>query len=186
MARPCTICSDHVKADLARELIAAGATDQAVADRIGVNRMAVHRHRHNHIIAPTQALVRAAQKDADAKAQRADMLAAADAGEASAFVALSSIVSDLKTVQARLERSAQAAESDRQRVAVASLSAQQLRAAELRAKIGGVGGFAAAKAGAERSSVPFSINIYHSGREPVRIAPVDHRTIEGAPAAEQD
>src|SRR5580700_550614 len=145
--RPCSICSETKKAKLAAEMIAAGATDKAVADALGdgLHRMAVSRHRRAHIVAPAKALADAAGKGRDAIEQRAQVLAAAEAGDPSAWVALHEIVNDLRKVHARLERSAAAAEQDDQRLAVASLSAQQLRAAEVRAKIGGVGGYAAQK-----------------------------------------
>jgi hypothetical protein len=69
------------------------------------------------------------------------------------------IVADLRKVHARLERTADAAEHDNQRLAVASLSSQQLRAAEVRAKIGGVGSYATPK-GREGTEVPtFTLNI---------------------------
>ena len=35
MGRPCSICCDSRKYQLVREMIAAGASDQAIADRIG-------------------------------------------------------------------------------------------------------------------------------------------------------
>src|SRR5207248_5536775 len=70
---------------------------------------------------------------------------------------LAAIVSDLKKVHERLERTADAAEVDNQRLAVASLSSQQLRAAEVRAKIGGIGSFAPQKGRDHESATPFSI-----------------------------
>src|SRR3954447_17501965 len=130
MARPCSICLSARTARLAQDMIAAGETDQAIADRIGVNRMAVSRHRNNHIIAPTKALVAAASKGQDVAAQRAEVMAAGEGRDPSAFLALAAIVADLRRVHDRLERSADAAEQDRQRLAVAGLSAQQLRATE--------------------------------------------------------
>jgi len=71
------------------EMIAAGPTDQAIADRIGgVNRMAVSRHPHNHVMAPAKALAGAAGKGRDAADQRAQVMAAAKASDPAAFVAL--------------------------------------------------------------------------------------------------
>ena len=159
--RPCNICSDSAKTRLVAELVASGMSDQAVADRLGkgVSRAAVQRHRHNHVVVPAKALVEAANKGRDVREQRAEMLAAAEAGDSTAFVALAGIVSDLRKVHERLERTADAAEQDNQRLAVASLSSQQLRAAEVRAKIGGVGGYAAQK-GREGGETPaFSLTI---------------------------
>ena len=74
--RPCTICNSSEKQRIAADMIAAGATDQAIADRIGgVNRMAVSRHRHNHVIVPVPALAEAAGKGKDAADQRAQAMA---------------------------------------------------------------------------------------------------------------
>lgn len=146
--RPCTICSSTEAARLVTEMIAAGATDQAIAARLGgVSRMAVSRHRHNHVIAPAKALAEAAGKGREASAQRAETMAAMEAGNPAAFVTLAGIVSDLRRVHDRLERAADGAEQGWQHQAVASLSSQQLQAAEVRAKIGGVGGYGLGKAG---------------------------------------
>ena len=162
--RPCTICNSSKKHRIAAEMIAAGATDQAIADRVGdVNRMAVSRHRHNHVMAPAKALAEAAGKGRAAADQRAEVMAAAEAGDPVAFVALSAIVSDLRKVHDRLERTADAAEADKQRLTVASLSAQQLRAAEVRAKLGGVGGFAPGQAVLGGLNQVFSVNIHLGG-----------------------
>ncbi len=170
MGRPCSICCDSGDSQLAREMIAAGATDQAIADRIGgINRMAVSRHRHNHVVAPAKALAAAAGKGQDLAAQRAAVMAAAEAGDPAAFIALSGIVNDLRRVHDRLERTADAAEQDNQRLAVASLSAQQLRATEVRAKMGGVGGYAPSKGGPEGQAGTFSVNIHLEGRVVERI-----------------
>ena len=170
--RPCTICNSNEKQRIAAEMIAAGATDQAIADRIGgVNRMAVSRHRHNHVMAPAKALVEAAGKGREAADQRAQVMAAAEAGDPAAFVALAGIVDDLRRVHDRLERTADAAETDKQRLAVASLSAQQLRAAEVRAKLGGVGGFAPGNTGPGGGpGQVFSVNIHLGGQVVERIS----------------
>ena len=142
--------------------------------------MAVSRHRHNHVIAPTQALVKAANKGKDVAAKRTKMIAAAEAGDPSAFVALSSIVGDLKRVHERLERSAEGAEGARQHLAVSALSGQQLRAAEVRAKLGGVGGYAPGKPGPETNPAGgFSVNIYLGDGKDIRISTVvDQEVIE--------
>ena len=138
--RPCKICQDSTKARQAAQLVASGLTDEAVGKQLGVSRAAAQRHRTLHIVAPARALVQAAAKDAPAKEKRAEILAAAEAGDPTAFVELAAIVSDLKKVHQRLERTADAAEEDNQRLAVASLSSQQLRAAEEpEHRCGGVG-----------------------------------------------
>jgi hypothetical protein len=76
-------------------------------------------------------------------------------------------------VQERLERTADAAEADKQRLAVASLSGQQLRAAEVRAKLGGVGGYATPRT-EKPAGAPFVLTINFSGGRTQRI--------EGIPA----
>ena len=142
--RPCQVCVSAARLKLAAEMIGAGASDQAIANRIGgISRMTVARHRQNHIERPAKAIVAAANKGKDVRDERDQLVAAAEAGDtAAAFLALNQIAVDLRRVQERLERAADAAEADKQRLAVASLSGQQLRAAEVRAKLGGVGGYA--------------------------------------------
>jgi hypothetical protein len=171
MPRPCLICSDHRKFARAAELIAAGNSDQAVANALNamtpdmpaMSLMAVSRHRRSHILAPAKALAEAASKGREVAEQRAQVLAAAEAGDPSAFVALAGIVADLRKVHERLEATADAAARDNQRVAVASLSAQQLRAAEVRAKIGGVGGYGASKASGVGDAKPINVVFHFSG-----------------------
>jgi|SRR5580704_9664274 hypothetical protein len=183
--RPCTICSDSAKARLAAELIAAGESDRAIGEKLGVGRMSVQRHRTAHVVAPAKALVEAAGKGQDAREQRAQILAAAESGDPSAFVALAGIVADLRRVHDRLERQAQAAEQDNQRLAVASLSSQQLRAAEVRAKIGGVGGYAPQKGREAGELQPFVLTIQFPDRtERLEMTPVHDmpaRTIDAQP-----
>ncbi len=105
-------------------------------------------------------------------------MAAAEAGDPTAFVALASIVSDLRRVHERLERTAHAAENDNQRLAVASLSAQQLRASEVRAKIGGVGSYAGPKT-AGTTAPMFNLVMNFSGGQRVEIGgtPVDPASV---------
>ena len=68
-----------------------------------------------------------------------------------------------RKVHERLERTADAAEQDNQRLAVSALSAQQLRAAEVRAKIGRVGSYAAPKAFRAGEGTLFAVNFIFSG-----------------------
>jgi hypothetical protein len=105
-------------------------------------------------------------------------LAAAEAGDPSAFVALAQIVDDLREVNARLARTAEDAEADNQRLAVSSLSAQQLRAAEVRARLGGVGAYGGQRAVAADSMPTFTLNIIFSDRTERIVATVDHRPAE--------
>ncbi|MGH7194488.1 MAG: hypothetical protein ACREJM_13295, partial [Candidatus Saccharimonadales bacterium] len=136
MPRACLVCSDAGKAKLAGEMIGAGATDQAIADAIGMpgnaGRMSVQRHSHKHVVAPIRAVLAAADKHAPRR-ERAQLIALAEAGDPTAYLQLEAIVGDLRRVHDRLERTADAAEQDNQRLAVASLSAQQISAAEARA-----------------------------------------------------
>jgi hypothetical protein len=168
--RPCQICADAARLKLAAEMIATGASDQMVADRIGgISRMVVARHRQNHIERPARAVLAAANKGRDARQEREQLVAAAENGDtAAAFLALNQIAADLRRVQERLERTAEAAEIDQQRIAVASLSGQQLRAAEVRAKLGGVGGYATPR-GEKSDGAPFVLNIVFSGGRTQRI-----------------
>jgi hypothetical protein len=168
--RPCQICADAANLRIAAEMIAAGSTDQAVAKKIGcISRMAVARHRQNHIERPAKAIVAAANKGKDVRDEREQLVAAAEAGDTAAtFLALNQIAADLRRVQERLERTADAAEEDKQRLAVASLAGQQLRAAEVRAKLGGVGGYASPRAD-KPGGAPFVLNIIFSEREATRI-----------------
>ena len=124
--------------------------------------VSVGRHRRNHVVAPAKAIAEAAGKGRDMIEQRAKTLAAAEAGDPLAFVALANIVADLRKVHERLERVADAAEQDGQRMAVAGLAAQQLRAAEVRAKLGNTGGYGAAARGggeAEKGTFTFVLNL---------------------------
>ena len=73
-----------------------------------------------------------------------------------------------KKVYNRVERVASAAESDQQCVAVASLSGQQLRAAEVRAKLGGAGGYGTPR-NDKGNAAPFVLNINLSGGRTARI-----------------
>jgi hypothetical protein len=168
--RPCQICADAARLKLTAEMVAAGASDQMVADRIGgINRMAVARHRQNHIERPARAVLAAVNKGRDARQEREQLVAAAEDGDtAAAFLALNQIAADLRRVQERLERSADAAEIDNQRLAVASLSGQQLRAAEVRAKLGGVGGYALPRAD-NGGAQPFKLIINFTGSPPTVI-----------------
>jgi hypothetical protein len=172
--RPCQICSNAANLRIAAEMIAAGASDQSVANKIGgISRMAAARHRH-HIEKTAKAIVAAANKGKDVRDEREQLVAAAEAGDtAAAFLALNQIAADLRRVQERLERTADAAEADKQRLAVASLSGQQLRAAEVRAKLGGVGGYAPPRS--EMSSAPpFSLVIHFRDRtETISASPLD-------------
>lgn len=116
--------------------------------------------------------------------QREEMLAAAESGDPSAFIALAAIVNDLRKVHERLERTADAAEQDNQRLAVASLSSQQLRTAEVRAKIGGVGGYAAPRVREGEGAPVFALTINLPGQTERIVATAE--PIGGPPTLEVD
>jgi hypothetical protein len=191
--RPCEICRSADRMKLVAQMIAEGVADQKIADGLGggLNRMAVSRHRRNHVEAPALAIAQAAAKGRAMVEQRAQTLAAAGAGDPAAFVALATIVDDLRRVHERLERIADAAEQDNQRLAVASLAGQQLRAAEVRAKLGGVGGYAAQKApGGEGQSLTVIFNLkdgeaekFSFATDVVDVAEVDDRGPAADPMA---
>jgi hypothetical protein len=85
-----------------------------------------------------KAIVAAANKGKNLRDERDQLIAAAETGGVTAaFLSLERIAMDLRRVQERMERTANAAETDGQRLVVARLSGQQLRAAEVRAKLGG-------------------------------------------------
>ena len=88
--------------------------------------MAVGRHRRGHIVKPMRAAMATLDRGRAVRRQREEQLAAAEAGDPPAFIALAGIVADLRKVPERLERTADAAEQDGQRLAVSALSAQQL------------------------------------------------------------
>jgi hypothetical protein len=169
MARPCKLCTDPDQPAVMIAL-ASGATDRAIGRQFGITHMSVGRHRREHVVRPMQAAATALDKGRGVRERRDQLLEAAEAGDPSAFVALAGIVADLRRVHERLERTADAAEHDNQRLTVSALSAQQLRAAEVRAKIGGVGGFAPARAADQAAaSQVFSVNILFSTGETVSI-----------------
>jgi len=184
--RPCVICSDAEKTKLVATMIAEGATDAAIVARLGggLHRMAVSRHRRNHVEAPAKAIAAAAAKGRDVVEQRAQTLAAAEAGDPMAYVGLAAIVGDLQRAADRLERTAAAAEHDNQRLAVASLAGQQLRAAEVRAKLGGVGGYAASKAAGAGSEAGASFVVnFHFGD---KVQTIEATPIHAAAGATMD
>jgi hypothetical protein len=134
-------------------------------------------------------LVQAAAAQLDkgaARRQREDRLAAIEEGDAAAaFISLAGIVADLRRVHDRLERQADGAEVDGQRGAVAALSQQQLRAAEVRSRLGGVGGYAPGKADGAGAAQTFSVTINFASAAPVTISTCVP-AIDADPDAEDD
>src|SRR5215469_17115005 len=124
--RICGICANSSTMQRAARLIAEGLPDQKIADALGfpgnAGRMLVSRHRRFHVEAPAKAIAEAASKGRANVDQRQELVAAAEAGDvAAAFLSLERIACDLRRVQERLERTAESAEGDQQRLAVASL-----------------------------------------------------------------
>jgi hypothetical protein len=173
MARSCLICSDSAKLAKAAQLVAAGSSDQAIANALNamtpslppMSYMAVLRHRQNHIVAPAKALADAALKGREVAAQRAQLIGAAEAGDPAAFLALAAIVDGLRRTDERLERVAASAEQDGQRLAVSALSAQQIRMGEMKAKLGGHGSYGQARTPGDSPGRPFQINIIFSNAQ---------------------
>lgn len=145
--RPCTVCADASKTRIAAEMIAAGEIDQAIADAIGCSRMAVSRHRHRHVEAPARALAAVASKGRDVREQRERAVAAAERGELdpAAFLSIGGIVEQLRKAAAQLEGATDAAARDGQLTALAQLVGQLHKNTEIRSRLAGHGGFAAAK-----------------------------------------
>jgi len=148
---------------LTAEMLAAGRSDRAIAAAIGgVSRMAVSRHRVNHVEKPARLIVAAANRDKDARDERARAVAAAEGGDPVAWLGLQAIVTDLKRVHARLEETADTAQKNNQSVAVAALSGQQLRTNEMRARLGSAPGYAPAR-DEKVMGQPFVLNINFAG-----------------------
>ena len=168
MARPCSICCCENKRQTAADLIASGATDQVIADHLGVGRMAVQRHRINHIIKPTQDRLAIVAKGAPARQERQQIAAAAAAGAPSpqqvvdALLGLQAQAAKLQGIEDRLERMAAVAETNNSTNGVAQLAAQQLRGVEVGAKLAGVGSYAPQKPAASAAGGVFSVNILFS------------------------
>jgi hypothetical protein len=170
--RNCKICSNVKLAKRCGELIAEGLSDRAIAEALGLvkpggaGRMCVQRHRTAHVAAPARAILEAANRGRDAADQRQQLVAKAQAGELDAvdrFLALDQITADLRKTQERLERVADAAEQGGQNAAVAALSAQQLRAMEVRSKLGSVGGYAPPQKGGDGEAMTFTVNFHFGG-----------------------
>jgi len=182
MGRHCKICSDEGKSRKVTELLAAGATDRAVAEAIGgLDRMAVQRHRTSHM---TGRPGRIAQQREEA-AQRLAALEMPPTREGSPeqpvepdiYLSLSSIASDLAGIDRRLTLAANVAAAEGRAAALAQLSAQQLRLAETRARLGEVGGYGRDRGGAGSSSM-FSISITISGQQQVVLTAVAEQAVQ--------
>ena len=166
MARNCTICaSPH--ADTVRTAVLAGETDQAIADRHGFTRAAMQRHRVNHIEAPARAMAKVASRGQDVARERR-ALAQATAEDPRVWLALNSITADLRKIHDRLDQAADAAAEKGQVMALNAVSGQLIRAAEVRAKLGGVGG-------EKEKAATFELKIFIGGEAPVVIEGGSHQ-----------
>lgn len=167
--RACTVCLTAEKVKLAAEMVSRGETDQAVADALGVSRVAARRHRVNHIEKPAAAIVEASNKGMARRAEREAMVATAESGDSTAaWLGLERIAGDLRKTQERLERCADAAEGAGQGGVVAQLSGQQHKNLELRGKLGGHPGFVPAKT-TPTQGTPFSLVIHFGNDREERI-----------------
>jgi hypothetical protein len=172
------ICASSANIKIAVEMIAAGESDQAIANKINISRPAVQRHRKNHVEKPALAIAEAANRGSTVRMERERRVQAAEAGDpVQTFIGLNAIVSDLRRVGERLERTAAGAESGGQRLVVAQLASQQHKSAEVRAKLGQVGGYAPAKLPAGDGRALFVINIHFSGErggcQTIEMAPTE-------------
>lgn len=86
-----------------------------------------------------RAIVAASAKDAPAREQRQQMIAAAEAGtlKPEDYLSLSAIVGELKNIGARLERTASAAESGGQYPVAVSAATVQIRLSEHKSRLAG-------------------------------------------------
>jgi hypothetical protein len=177
--RICKICADSRTVKRAAGLIAEGLPDQKIADRLGfpasAGRMLVSRHRRFHVEAPARALATVAGKGRATVEERERAVAAAEVGDVTAaLLTLQTIVTNLRGVQERLERAAAGAEDDKQRVTIAALAAQQIRAIELSAKLGGI--YAPPRSDAGGTNVPVVVRVE---RVFIGVPEIEPKPVEG-------
>jgi hypothetical protein len=167
--RPCIICSSSASAKTVAQMVSAGKSDKEIASAIGgVSRMSINRHRRLHLEAPAKALVEASNRGKDIRAAREKMVKAAEAGDPMAFFSVGELAADLKSTRDQLARVADNAEQSGQLAVIPLVAAQRHRNVELRARIGQVGAFAAAKVTPAEATV-FSLTINFSDRPPEKI-----------------
>ena len=175
----CKICASAELSAKCASLVAAGLSDAQVAAQLGAgatSRAAVGRHRRQHLLPVTRKLTELAARDAPAKAQRQEIMAAADAGDLdpSDYLSVARIVGDLRRIGERLERVAAQAESAEQPLAVSSLAGQQIRLNETRGKLGGVGAYGSQKQnGAEAPIFSLTINFGAGRAERIEMMALD-------------
>jgi hypothetical protein len=183
MPRPCVICSNSTKLVKAAELIAAGQSDQGVADALNaldpkaapMSYMAVSRHRRNHIVRPMQDRLTLVAKGEEHRQERQQLAAAVASGAptpqefADAVLGLRAQAEKLQRIEARLERMAELAEQNGSPGGAAIVAGQQLRGVEVGAKLAGVGGYAPQKGSGPGIPSTFTLVINLPGAEPTTI-----------------
>src|SRR5438552_3587864 len=163
MGNPCRVCASS---DLSRrfaEAVARGMSDQKIADELGISRSGAQRHRVSHVVSVARAIAAAGAKDAAAREQRQEIIAAAENGtlKPEDYLSLAAIVSEFKSIGARLDRAATAAEMGGSHPVVISAAAQQIRLNESKARLAGHGGFAPARNREGGGEVPvFNLTIH--------------------------
>jgi hypothetical protein len=146
---------------------ASGATDREIGRRFGLSHVSAGRHRREHLVRPLQAAAVALDRGRAVREGREDLLERVLQGDPTAIFKSDSIAADIVRIASRLDMSADQAASGRQHTAHAALAAQLLRQAEIRAKIGAVGGFAPSRApadGAAREKFTVNIVFANAGR----------------------
>jgi hypothetical protein len=162
----------------AAELIAQQLPDLRIAEQLGLSghagRMAVSRHRRNHIEKPAQALASAANKGrAVAEQRKASIEAAGRGDEVAAFLGLEEITQNTRKISKRLDRAAKATEAAGQFTAMTGVVAQQHKNLELRGKLGNHPGFTPQKLTPGETMPSFNLTINLPGGETEQISFVD-------------
>jgi len=185
VGNPCRVCSS---ADLNRrfgELVAQGWSDQKIADALGISRSGAQRHRTAHVVAVARAVIQAGAKDAPAREQRQQIIAAAESGTLAPedYLSLAAIIGELKGIGGRLERVATAAEDGGQLPIAVSAATAQIRLNENKARLAGHGGFAPARNRDGGESQPTLQIIFNLGGQTQELKLVDAgEVIENEPA----
>src|SRR5438552_15545209 len=95
---PCKICQSAALSAACARLVSAGVSDRAIAAQIGASRSGVQRHRQLHLLPITAKLAEISARDAPAKAQRQEIMAAVEAGnlDPSRFLGVAGIIGDMR------------------------------------------------------------------------------------------
>src|SRR4051794_450698 len=103
MPRGCLICIDPEKNRCAAEKVAAGASDQLIANTLGgLSRGSARRHRIHHIERVTKAVLQAVNKGRDVRESRERAIATAEQGDiAAAFFGITQLATDIKNIYDR-------------------------------------------------------------------------------------